>query len=159
MESIVTNLDLFVILQNSGRRDDYIFLFEAVMSRYCVNLREEDQIILKEFCRRFKNSLEKRWKSAHRKMETFQLHYSSWLEAEVDWPSCLKENVPEAISLPANHSDSICVAAPSSSKTVGTMTKKKHKTNIAFDELSTKQKKGEVRSTCQAKPVCFYMQQ
>lgn len=143
MEGIVTNLDLFVILQSAQNKRDYNFLFKVVLSRFSCSLSEEDQMTLREFCRRFANTVEKRWKVAHRKIELFRQNYGSWLEADVDWPSCIQENVPgaQASSMEEEENASTYISEPSTSTTVGTMTKRKYISRIPFEDLGSKQKK------------------
>lgn len=92
MTSIVTNLDLFVILKNADKFSDYNFLFQTVLSRLN-SVSEEDCVTLKEFFRRFTRAAQKRYESTQRKYERFRTDYGSWLEADVDWPSCLTENI------------------------------------------------------------------
>lgn len=149
MASFVTNLDLFVILENAKKLSDYNFLFETVLSRLNNSVSEEDCVTLKEFCRRFTRAAQKRYELSHRKFERFRTNYESWLEADVDWPSCLKENIKSI----TQHEGSpiVLLSEPSSSATasllepstssIGTMTKRRFSNRKPFEDLGTKQKK------------------
>lgn len=160
MASIVTNLDLFVILKNAHKLSDYNFLFQTVLSRLNNSVSEEDCVTLKEFCRRFTRAAQKRYESTQRKYERFRTDYESWLEADVDWPTCLKENIKSItqnegspimpISEPSPSSN-ITILESSSSATgsllepstssTGIVTKRKISNRKPFEDLGTKQKK------------------
>lgn len=158
MASIITNLDLFVILKNANKLSDYNFLFQTVLSCLSNSVSEEDCVTLKEFCRRFTRAAQKRYESTHRKFERFRTEYGSWLETDVDWPSCLKEKIKSItqhggssivpISEPLSSSNVLqssssatgSLLEPSTSST-GTMTKRKITNRKPFEDLRTKQKK------------------
>ena len=53
MESLITNLDLFVLLKSECPSFNHEVLFSAIVSRIGDCLSAEDQVTLKEFCRRF----------------------------------------------------------------------------------------------------------
>lgn len=91
MDSLITNLDLFVILKSQGSSLNHEALFEIVLlTKSNLNLSEEYRDTLKEFCRRFTRAATDRWKKSqrNRKTEKFRTMYGSWLEANIDWPSC-----------------------------------------------------------------------
>lgn len=143
--AIVTNLDLFVILKSANKITDYQFLFESVLSRLDCNLSEEDRVTFWEFCRKFARAVNKRWRSVSRKADIFREKYESWLQTNIDWPSCILSQV-QGTSIA-----SVYEAEPSTStSSVGTMTKRKHPRK-AFDDLGTKQKKrrsGDLDGEC-----------
>lgn len=145
MESIVTNLDLFVILKNANKMTDYQFLFESVLSRLNVSLSEDDSVTFREFCRKFVRAVNKRWLSASPQTEFFRKKYGSWLETNIDWPSCILNHFT------GNSTSSVYDEEPSTSKSsIGTMTKKKYPRK-PFEDLGSKQKKrrsGDLQSEC-----------
>lgn len=145
MESIVTNLDLFVILKSANKITDYQFLFESVLSRLDCSLSEEDCVTFREFCRKFSRAVDKRWRSASRKADIFRTKYESWLQTNIDWPSCILNQVQETSTASVND------AEPSTStSSVGTMTKRKYPRK-PFEDLGTKQKKrrsGDLDGEC-----------
>ncbi|PZC72274.1 hypothetical protein B5X24_HaOG211652 [Helicoverpa armigera] len=155
--AIVTNLDLFVILKSANKITDYQFLFETVLSRLDCNLSEEDRVTFREFCRKFARAVNKRWQSVSRKADIFLKKHESWLQTNIDWPSCILSQV-QGTSIasvyeaePSASIASVYEAEPSTStSSVGTMTKRKHPRK-AFDDLGTKQKKrrsGDLDGEC-----------
>lgn len=139
MESLVSNLDLFVILKDANRNNQSDHLFQAVVSRLGYTLSEEDSVTLTEFCRRFTRAAMKRWQHAHRKFEEFKKLYETWLEADIDWPSCINLN---AFAAPMKETEEP-VPGPSSSS-VGTSTKRKLVSRKPFEDLKSKQKKKRI---------------
>ena len=87
--SLITNLDLYVILKESGKLSNYIVLLNRVVSQLSQSLSDEDLDILKEFCRRFSQAVTKRWKQAKKNPENFKRLYANWLELQIDWPTCV----------------------------------------------------------------------
>lgn len=140
MESLRTNLDLFVVLRREGTSFDYEVLFSAVVNRLGDSISDEDRVTLKEFCRRFTRAASQRWQKSHRILDTFRKQYENWLQSNVDWPSC----VPISMVMPQSSEEeqpgpsalSICPGPSTSS--IGTMTKTSRK---AFEDLGSKQKK------------------
>lgn len=57
MDTIVTNLDLFVILKSSEGIRDYQHLFQNVISRLTHSLSEEDCVTLKNFAENLQEPL------------------------------------------------------------------------------------------------------
>lgn len=141
-----TNLDLFVILKESGKLGNYLRLFGTVQSQLGLSLSEEDRDILQEFCRRFSQSVLKRWKIAKCNTVYFRKHYMDWLEQKIVWPTCVLENIRPQESfteLPVtNETEDVC--APSTSSSVGTSTKAAASPRKPFADLGVKQKKRRV---------------
>lgn len=146
MESLITNLDLFVLLKNESTTFNHEVLFGAVASRLGDCLSAEDGVTLKEFCRRFARAALQRWQKSNRFIDNFRRLYGNWLQANIDWPSCVKtsvnqeptvDEIPRAHALSPKPSTSSSVGVMTSSS-VGTMTKKSRK---PFEDLGSKQKK------------------
>lgn len=141
--SVVTNLDLFVILKQSGNLGNYLKLLESVKFQLNLSLSEEDTDTLQEFCRRFSQSVIKRWKSAKCNTETFKKHYTDWLEQNIEWPTCVRENIrPQQLNTAiqeTSEAGELFLPSPSTS-TVGTSTKTAPSPRKPFTELGTKQK-------------------
>lgn len=143
MESLITNLDLFILLRSESTSFDHEVLFGAVVSRLGDCLTVEDRVTLKEFCRRFTRSALQRWKKSNRFIDNFKKHYGDWLESNIDWPSCVQNLVREEMRV-----DEIPTAHPASPRpstssgimttSTGTMTKRSRK---PFQDLGKKQKK------------------
>lgn len=133
MESLTTHLDLFVILKSQNKPFSFELLFEAVIHRLGCGLSDEDSDTLKEFCRKFTRAALQRWQRAHRSTECFRKQYEDWLGINVDWPSCVQANV--LVQEPINE---LSFSEPSTSSSVGTMTKRSRK---PFEDLGSKQKK------------------
>lgn len=142
MESIITNLDLFVILSNQDASSfDHEILFNTLVIRLGSSLSNEDSVTVKEFCRKFTRAVQKRWLRSHRKSEVFRRDYSNWLEANIDWPNCVQTNLLIQESTSENIStEPVPEPVPSTStmKSISTMTKRSRK---PFKDLSNKQKK------------------
>lgn len=143
MESLVTNLDLFLILKDSGDYKNSQKLLDEVFSRLSVRLSSEDYDTMKEFSRRFCLGVIKRWKAASQKFEIFVKSYENWLQSNIDWPNCVQENIPPASEAcaPGQALDEteIETPIPSTSSSVGTCTRRRTHRK-AFEELGTKQK-------------------
>lgn len=138
MEDLVVNLDLFVILKNSDKMNDSDKLFDAVVSRLDHSLSDEDSLTLKIFCQRFTRAAVMRWKKSQRNFPYFKNHYGAWLEANIDWPSCIQPTVESSeTSCPEPEPST----STSSTSSIGTMTKRKSSPRKPFEELSTQQKK------------------
>lgn len=138
MESLITNLDLFVLLKSDSTSFNHEVLFGAVVSRMGDCLSAEDRVTLKEFCRRFTRAAVQRWKKSNRFLDNFKRLYGDWLQANIDWPSCVETLVNQETTVddtPRTHSVS---HEPSTSSSVGTMTKRSRK---PFEDLGSKQKK------------------
>ncbi|CAB3250240.1 unnamed protein product [Arctia plantaginis] len=138
MESLITNLDLFVLLKSESTSFNHEVLFSAVVSRIGNNLSAEDRVTLKEFCRIFTRAALQRWQKSNRFLDRFRRLYENWLQANMDWPSCVQSLVnqqPTVDEIPRAHSVS---QEPSTSSSVGTMTKKSRK---LFEDLGSIQKK------------------
>lgn len=134
MDSLSTNLDLWVILNTHNPLCDYKALFDKVITYLHSELSEEDNDTLEEFCRRFTRAAMQRWKKSRRNSETFKKSYGDWLEANVDWPSCISRHRNWEVQEAENFSPS---SRPSTSS-ASTMTRRKRK---PFEDLGTKQKK------------------
>lgn len=144
MESLVTNLDLFVILRSPNTTSfDHEILFNSLVNRLGSSLSDEDSDTLKEFCRRFTRSVQKRWMRSHRKSEQFKRDYTNWLEENIDWPSCVQTDLLTEEPLNEN----ICAEPLPSTSTmtltssVSTMTQRSKRSRKPFEDLSNKQKK------------------
>lgn len=140
MESLITNLDLFVLLKSESTSFNHEVLFGAIVSRIGDCLSDEDQVTLKEFCRRFTRAALQRWKKSNRFIDNFRRLYGNWLQANIDWPSCVQtllHQEPTADELPDTHSVS---QEPSTSSSVGTMTKKVPKTIRRSGKQTKKEK-------------------
>lgn len=138
MESLITNLDLFVLLKSECPSFNHEVLFSAIVSRIGDCLSAEDQVTLKEFCRRFTRAALNRWQKSKRFFDKFRNTYGEWLQANIDWPSCVQTLInqePTVDEIPRARSVS---PEPSTSSTVGTMTKRSRK---PFKDLGSKQKK------------------
>lgn len=138
MESVVTNLDLFVILRSQDTATfDHEILFNSLIIRLGSSLSDEDSVTLKEFCRRFTRAVRKRWIRSHRKSEIFKRDYSNWLQANIDWPSCVQTDL-----LIQEPSENICAEpVPSTSKMTSTSTMTTKIPRKPFEDLGNKQKK------------------
>lgn len=64
MEGLVTNLDLFVILKSSDKKNDSDKLFDTVVSRLDHSLSEDDSLTLKIFSQKFTRAAMMRWKKS-----------------------------------------------------------------------------------------------
>lgn len=138
MESLITNLDLFVLLRSESTSFDHEVLFSAVVSRIGDCLSDEDRVVLKEFCRRFTRAALQRWQKSNRFLDNFRRKYENWLGANIDWPSFVQTLVnqePSVDEIPRAPSVS---PEPSTSTSIGTMTKRSRK---PFEDLGSKQKK------------------
>lgn len=138
MESLITNLDLFVLLKSESTSFNHEVLFGAVVSRIGDCLSVEDRVTLKEFCRKFTRAATQRWQKSNRFLDNFRNLYGNWLQANIDWPSCVQTVVsqgPTVDDIPTAHLDS---QEPSTSSSVATMTKRSRK---PFEDLGSKQKK------------------
>ncbi|KAJ8735169.1 hypothetical protein PYW08_014419 [Mythimna loreyi] len=143
MESLRTNLDLFVILRGEGSSFHHEVLFRAVVDRLGDQITDEDRVTLEEFCRRFVGAASQRWRKSHRILDTFRKQYENWLQADVDWPNCVSRNLvlPQSIEEEYQGSSGHVISPePSTSTGIGarTMTKRPRK---AFEDLGSKQKK------------------
>lgn len=139
MESLRTNLDLFVILRGGGTPFHHKVLFKAVVDRLGDQITDEDRVTLEEFCRRFARAASQRWQKPHRILDTFRKQYEHWLQADVDWPNCVSRSfvLPQSTEEQQGSSSHVNNPEPSTSST-GTMTKRPRK---AFEDLGSKQKK------------------
>lgn len=133
MESLSTNLDLVVVLEGGSSLQNHQVLYEAIVNLLGDNLSDEDRLTLEEFCRRFSRAASQRWKNCGRNSKQFRKNYEAWLQANVDWPSCVQIG-----SLTQGPREDSTIPEPSSSSSVGTMTKRSRK---PFEDLSNKQKK------------------
>lgn len=138
MESLTTNLDLFVILRSGSTSFDHEVLFRAVEVCLGDSLSDEDRVTLKEFCRRFTRAASQRWQKSHRILDTFRKQYENWLEADVDWPSCIPTNFVSQETCDERPSTHLISPEPTTSSSIGTMTKIPRK---PFEDLGSKQKK------------------
>lgn len=140
MESLVTNLDLFVILKTESTSFNYEVLFGAVLTHLGDRLSDEDRVTVKEFCRRFTRAAAQRWQRSQRNMNTFRNQYENWLQANIDWPSCIQSDSVTQGQEPSDDraEENIVSQGPSTSLSIGTMTKRHRK---PFEDLGNKQKK------------------
>lgn len=138
MESLITNLDLFVLLKSDNTSFNHELLFGAVVSRLGDCLSTEDRVTLKEFCRRFTRAAVQRWQKSNRFVDNFRNMYESWLTANIDWPSCVQSLINQESSVDQIPRVQSFAPEPSTSSSVGTMTKRSRK---PFEELGSKQKK------------------
>lgn len=139
MENIVTNLDLFVILSNQNTISfDYEILFNVLSVRLGSSLTDEDSVTLKEFCRRFTRAVKKRWIKSHRKADAFRSYYSDWLQANIDWPSCIQTDLLIQAPSTENASSEPLPSTSNMKVSASTMTKRPRK---PFEDLGNKQKK------------------
>ncbi|CAB3229478.1 unnamed protein product [Arctia plantaginis] len=93
------------------------------------NLSAEDRVTLKEFCRRFTRAALQRWQKSNRFLDQFRRLYENWLQANIDWPSCVQSLVnqqPTVDEIPRAHSVS---QEPSTSSSVGTSKQKKRRSD------------------------------
>lgn len=127
-----------VLLKSECPSFNHEVLFSAIVSRIGDCLSAEDQVTLKEFCRRFTRAALNRWQKSKRFFDKFRNAYGEWLQANIDWPSCVQplinqeptvDEIPRACSVSPE---------PSTSSTVGTMTKRSRK---PLKDLGSKQKK------------------
>lgn len=88
--NLVTNLDLFVTLKNSGSINNNDSLYSEIRSKLLVELSDEHEKTLKSFCRKYCYNLNRRWGNANRKDNIFRTKNSEWLQANVIWPDFIK---------------------------------------------------------------------
>lgn len=137
--SLMTNIDLYVILKQSGKLSNFRVLLDKVVSELNLNLSDEDLDVLKEFCRRFSQAVIKRWKQANSNSKTFREQYENWLALTIDWPTCVKDiqkHFDEA-------SETINDPQPSTSSSVATSTST-FSSRRPFTDLGSKQKKRRI---------------
>lgn len=90
----VTNLDLFVVLKNSGSIKNNDSLYSAIRSKLLVELSDEHEKSLKSFCAKFCYNLKRRWQNASNKENVFYTKNSEWLQENIIWPdfiNCLTD--------------------------------------------------------------------
>lgn len=88
MAGFCTNLDLLVKLTSGGDLKNYMFLYESIISVLNTTVSEEDKNLIKEFCRLFCVSLNKKWTESSRSQKTFmnRINNRNWLEKNINWP-------------------------------------------------------------------------
>lgn len=87
--NLVSNLDIVVLLKQSGSFKNSEALFDSLKSEIPVDLSEDHTKELKNFCRYFCFNLNKKWNSAHRKEEIFRSQQEKWLQSNIAWPNFL----------------------------------------------------------------------
>jgi hypothetical protein len=88
MAQYVTNLDLYVALQNCTVNNKKGFLFNLLTSRLPSDVSGNDIIIIKKFITTFMSNFQRKWTKAHRHAVTFTKQNLSWLNSNIRWPSC-----------------------------------------------------------------------
>lgn len=135
MEGLISNLDIFLKLKQSGSVKNFEFLFNVIKSNFPKKLSDNFEKDLKSFCNKYCYNLQKRWEKSGYKVSTFFKNYSEWLDSDILWPEFIKSyNCDVTYSAPCTSKENI-----SPMKSVATTTlvsTRKH-----FADLGSKQKK------------------
>lgn len=92
MESLVNNLDLFMIL-----RDQLKSLSDSkkLFLQHKINVAEENSAELQKFCTRYCSYISARWERSSRTLSQFIRKNGDWLERTIIWPEGV---IPEAVN-------------------------------------------------------------
>lgn len=134
-----TYLDLYVALRNHKDLRDYDNLFNTLKSSTNVQLSESDVTDLKNWCRRFCYRVYTKWVQSRRTVDRFINKNGEWLNSDIVWPDCFKENVVDTEE--ANENEAEEVVSPSKSDaSTSTYTSPRKR----FEDLSTRHKRRRV---------------
>lgn len=87
MFDLVSNIDIVVLLKESGSFRNNNVLYSAIKSRLVPNvLSDENDKALKAFCAKYCYNLQRRWQNAHSKEVLFSKNNNEWLSSEIIWP-------------------------------------------------------------------------
>lgn len=136
-EDLVTNLDLFIILKNSGSIKNNDSLCGEIRSKFLVELSDQHEKTLKLFCAKFCYNLNRRWENAHRKETIFRTKNSEWLQETIMWPDFIKCLITSNKDQPAPSTSTQYVSPAKVSVGVST----EQSPRKPFCELAPKQKK------------------
>lgn len=136
-EDLVTNLDLFIILKNSGSIKNNDSLCGEIRSKFLVELSDQHEKTLKLFCAKFCYNLNRRWENAHRKETIFRTKNSEWLQETIMWPDFIKCLITSNEDQPAPSTSTQYVSPAKVSVGVST----EQSPRKPFCELAPKQKK------------------
>ncbi|KAF9417929.1 hypothetical protein HW555_005074 [Spodoptera exigua] len=134
--SVGLYLDLYVALRNHKDLRDYDHLFDTLKSNTNVQLSESDVTDLKNWCRRFCYRVYTKWVQSRRTVDKFINKNEEWLNSDIVWPDCFKENVVDTEE--ANENEAEEVVSPSKSDaSTSTYTSPRKR----FEDLSTRHKR------------------
>ncbi|KAL4715752.1 hypothetical protein ACJJTC_006331 [Scirpophaga incertulas] len=140
--NLVTNLDLYIILKNSGSIKNNHILCNEIRFKLSVELSDEHEKSLKAFCSKFCYNLNRRWQNAHSKESVFITKNSEWLQENIIWPdfiNCLTGS-NEDHAVPSTSTQFVSPAKVS----IGVSTEQSPRK--PFCELSSRQKKRRAES-------------
>lgn len=136
-QDLVTNLDLFVTLKNSGSIKNNDSLYSEIKSKILVELSDEHEKTLKSFCAKFCYNLNRRWQNAHSKESIFKTKNTGWLQENIIWPDFIKRLIDSNAEDPVPSTSTQFVSPTKVSVGVST----EQSPRKPFCELAPKQKK------------------
>lgn len=141
MESLVNNLDLFMILKDQLKSlSDSKKLCQFLQHK--INVAEKNSAELQKFCTRYCSIISARWERSSRTLSQFIRKNGDWLERAIIWPEGV---IPEAVNTEQEgveicDTDNVENLPPSTTEaSTSTFTPRK-----PFEELGSRQKRRRV---------------
>lgn len=142
--SFHTNLDLHVALCARAHKDlrDYNYLFSVLKDNSCVQLCESSETSLKDWCRRFCYRVYAKWTQSGRSTDKFRKKHGIWLQAAIQWPEFLNENIESSTENVSDVIEPIISPTKSDASTCTHPSPRK-----SFEDLSNRQKRRRTEDT------------
>lgn len=97
MEGFSTNLDIFMFVANNSCFSQPSVLYEVFVN--AVDLSENENKELKQFCQTHVCSLRNKWISCNRTRHNFIKKYETWLQEDIKWPEFMKDKMTPSLVL------------------------------------------------------------
>ena len=141
MESLVNNVDLFVVLREQfGSLSENKKLFEYLKQKSSFDWTEETNVKLKKFCQKFCANVCGRWERSNRTLQNFLKRNGDWLESAIIWPEDLVRQTENV------HQDDVIAdvenLAPSSP--IPSTSSSQYTPRKPFEDLCNKQKRRRI---------------
>lgn len=140
---LVTNLDLFLKLKESGSLKNSDFIVNYIKQNVPLPLRDDQIKVLKSFSNTYCYNLNRRWTQSGSKGPDFLKNNSAWLESDVAWPEFIKSSQSEpSIDVVAGPSRESDFSTPVKSIGISTQVSPRK----PFTDLGSKQKRKRVEN-------------
>jgi hypothetical protein len=145
MEGLLTNLDVFVVLKQSGSvKNRNSTMYNLIKSKLVTVLSDDQDKRLKKFCSNYCCNLQTKWENSGSKGSAFLKKYADWLEANVVWPDFTISSASGTVNLEIDEMPGPSSTVVSPLKSIGTSTTISPRK--PFTELGPKQKKKRVEN-------------